>query len=173
MLVSSERATRSRPGSRCVAARNGPPEASRASTSAITTAPTFATTAPVLFGLTNLTFFSLFPGDTVVVGNSGEQGNVTIGSLGKISLAAGTNLVIDTAGGVTGLGTVITTGTVILIQPVIFTPGQAGATVGSDNTSTGLGDQTDKKKLGQNSGSTGGQQNGTVSQESSTGSVCH
>jgi filamentous hemagglutinin family protein len=133
---------------------------------------TFAVT-PTLFGLTNLTFLSLFPGDTIVVGNSGELGNVEMGVNGKITLAAGTNLVIDTLGSVKGLSTVITTGTVLSLAPLIGLPPVTAGEI-DPSSGTGLGDQTDKKKLAQTGGDTsGGQQGGTISSDSNPSDVCH
>jgi hypothetical protein len=162
--------------------------ARQAARSAVTFAfgTTDVTTAgtTTIFGLTNQGFLSQFPGDTIVVGNSMEQGDVTLASLGKFSLASDTSLVIDTLGNITGLGDVTATGTgkVISLEAVIGsspvpTPGEVGANVGTTtSTTTGLGDTTDKKKLGGSGGTANGngQQNGTISNGGNTGSgVCH
>ncbi len=129
------------------------------------------------FGLTNSAFLSLFAGDTVAVGGSLEAGDVTIGTSGPLDIGS-TNLVIDTSGNVTGLSTVTSTGIVNslvnLLGPVVppVTAGEIDPTAGS--TGTGLGDQTDKKHLGQPGGlGDQGQQGGTISNDTNGSGVCH
>ncbi|HEV2236757.1 MAG TPA: hypothetical protein VGR57_08870, partial [Ktedonobacterales bacterium] len=136
-----------------------------------TAAITFAATPP-LFGLTNQAFLSLFPGDTIVIGNSAEVGSVTLGANGPIKLGS-TNLIIDTLGPVTGLGTVTTTGVVKSLFTLLAIPPVTSGEI-DPTSNTGLGDQTDKKKLGQPSSDTGtGQQGGTISSDTSGTGVCH
>ena len=135
---------------------------------------TFSATSST-FGLTNSAFLSLFPGDTIVVGNSAETGSATLGANGPINIGS-TNLIIDTTGSITGLSTVISTGKVLSLLSILgppIPPVTSGEITGS-TTNTGLGDQTDKKKLGQPSGGTGtGQQGGTISSDTSGTGVCH
>ncbi|HEV2332786.1 MAG TPA: hypothetical protein VGV16_06450, partial [Gammaproteobacteria bacterium] len=133
---------------------------------------------PTSFGLTNSSFLSLFPGDTIAVGGTGEAGAVTIGANGPLKLGS-TNLIIFTTGNITGLGTVTSTGIVqsllaFLGPPVPpVTAAEVDPTAGS-GTNTGLGDQTDKRKIGGGGDEGGGSQPaGTVSQDSGNASVCH
>ena len=126
------------------------------------------------FGLTNVGFLSLFPGTTIVVGDATTTGNATLGANGPINIGS-TNLIIDTTGSITGLSTVISTGKVVSLLSILGPPIPPVTSGEIDPTSnTSLGDQTDKKKLGQPSGETGGgQQGGTVSQDNSGTGVCH
>lgn len=130
------------------------------------------------FGLTNSSFLSLFPGDTIAVGGTGEAGVVTIGANGPLDIGD-TNLIIYTTGDITGLGTITSTGIVQSLLSVLgpavppVTAGEVDPTAGS-GTNTGLGDQTDKRKIG-GGGDQGGdnQPAGTVSQDTGNASVCH
>lgn len=74
---------------------------------------------------TNISYqglLSFFPGDTLVIGGTGQLGTVTMGVNGPINLSPGTNLIIDVQGAVAGLGSVASTGLVATLQSLLFTP---------------------------------------------------
>ena len=132
------------------------------------------------FNLSNQGFIALFPGATIAIGDDVESGSVFIGANGAFTLADKTNLFFDTTGPVTGLDLLTTTGLVTTLEVFVAAVGTDVVTVGEidpnagSTTNTGLGDQTDKKKLGQPSGGTGtGQQGGTISSDTSGTGVCH
>ncbi len=79
------------------------------------------------FNLSNQAFLSLFPGATIAVGDVAETGAVTLGANGPINIGA-TNLIIDTLGPVTGLGTVISTGHVVSLLSILGPPVQPPTT---------------------------------------------
>jgi filamentous hemagglutinin len=130
------------------------------------------------FNISNQGFFALFPGDTIVVGDDAESGNIFIGANGPFTLAGGTNLLFDTTGSITGLDKITSTGLVGSLETIaaaasdnnIVTAGE----IDPSTTSTSLGDQTDKKRLGSGQNDPNGEgAGGTISQDSGTSSVCH
>ena len=125
------------------------------------------------FFLSNLGFLSLFPGDTVAVGSAQESGAVTVGASGAFDIGS-TNLIIESSGAITGLSTVTSTGLVVSLLSILGPP-IPPVTAGEidPTTSTGLGDQTDKKHFGQNGVSGDGQQGGTISNDDTGTGVCH
>ncbi len=131
------------------------------------------------FNISNQGFFALFPGDTIAVGDDVESGAVFIGLNGGFTLADKTNLYFDTSGPITGLDLITSTGLVSSLENFVATANDSVVTVGeidptAGSTRTGLGDQTDKKHLGQN-GDFGdqGQQGGTISNDTNGSGVCH
>jgi hypothetical protein len=130
------------------------------------------------FNVSNTGFFALFPGDTIAIGDDSESGSVFIGVDGAFTLAPKTNLFFDTTGPVTGLNLITSTGIVTTLETFVATVGTDVVTVGeidptAGTTKTGLGDQTDKKHLGQNGGQGGGPQGGTISNDDNPSGVCH
>ncbi|MFI4967495.1 MAG: filamentous hemagglutinin N-terminal domain-containing protein [Gammaproteobacteria bacterium] len=131
------------------------------------------------FNLSDKAFFSLFPGDTIVIGDDAETGSVQIGGNGPFTLAGGTNLLFDTTGTITGLSNITGSG---LVGSLVTVAGNSGdnnvVTAGEidpSTTTTSLGDQTDKKHLGHNGqpGGNGEGQNGIIGTDTDTSSVCH
>ncbi len=129
------------------------------------------------FNISNQGFFALFPGDTIVIGDDAESGDVFIGDAGPFTLAGGTNLLFDTSGTITGLGKITSTGLVGSLETVaaagndnnVITAGE----IDPSTTTTSLGDQTDKKHLGGNQNGANGQPGGSITQDTGTSSVCH
>jgi hypothetical protein len=64
---------------------------------------------------------------------------------------------------------------VTTLETLVATLGTDVVTAGEvdPTTKTGLGDQTDKKRLGQNGGVNGGPQGGTISNDDNPTGVCH
>ncbi|MGH8372831.1 MAG: filamentous hemagglutinin N-terminal domain-containing protein [Gammaproteobacteria bacterium] len=115
---------------------------------------------------------NLFPGTTLMIGGSGTTGAVTIGNQGTITLNGGSNFLVFTAGNVTGLDKILTTGLVgNLLELVNFQVPTASEIQNTNNTS----DDTDqKKKKNTNTGGTeNGDSGGTVAQDDDTSGVCH
>lgn len=132
------------------------------------------TTAATL-DLSNAAFISLFPGATVVVGGDGYAGNVTLASQGKFALAAGTNLIIDTSGNVTGLGDVTSTGVVVLLQSLLGPPVPPPTSGEIDPTSTNNNNtaSNNDKKQQVGGGTTGTGSPGGITQDTGNATVCH
>ena len=128
-----------------------------------------------VFNVSNDAFFALFPGDTIVVGDDTESGAVFIGTNGPFTLAAGTNLFFDTSGPITGLGLITSSGLVASLETLVSTEDTNIVTAGEidPTTKTGLGDQTDKRHLGQNGGAGGGGIGGTIADDDDPSGVCH
>ena len=131
------------------------------------------------FDIGNKSFLALFPGDTIVISDDAETGDVTIGNGGAFTLAGGTNLLFDTTGTITGLSNLISTGLVGSLVTVAAAAGNndvvTAGEIDPSTTTTSLGDQTDKKHLGHNGQGFGNGegQNGIIGTDTDTSSVCH
>jgi hypothetical protein len=130
------------------------------------------------FNISNQGFFALFPGDTIVIGDDAESGDVFIGDNGPFTLAGGTNLLFDTTGTITGLGKITSTGLVGSLETVAAAAGDDNVVTAGEidpsTTTTSLGDQTDKKHLGNGQNDANGEgPGGTISQDTGNSSVCH
>ena len=126
------------------------------------------------FNLSNSLFLSLFSGDTIVVGNFQESGDVTIGGNGAFTLSGGTNLLIYSTGNVTGLDNVTSTGIVAQLITQAATPPPTAGEIDPNSGGTGT-TLTIKKKNGGSFdvNADTGNKGGTVSQDTGTTSVCH
>ena len=130
----------------------------------------------------NQGLLALFAGDTILIGSSGESGNVDIGVNGAFALssdAAGnpTNLIIDTSGTVTGLGLVTSTGLVTTLDALAgseIPPVTSGEIDPTTDTVQGTTNTDDQKRLLLIQALTGsGPQGGTVTEDNGSASVCH
>ncbi|HET7395668.1 MAG TPA: hypothetical protein VFK12_04455, partial [Gammaproteobacteria bacterium] len=118
------------------------------------------------------TLLNLFPGTTFLIGGTGTTGDMTIGSQGKITLGGGSNFLVETAGNVTGLENILTTGLVgNLFELVNFQVPTASEIQNTSGTSDGNSDQKKKKttNTGDNESGGGG---GSVEQDDDTSGVC-
>ena len=129
------------------------------------------------FDISNQGFFALFPGDTIAIGDDTESGAVFIGANGRMTLAPKTNLFFDTIGPITGLNLITTTGIIGTLEAVagsgngvVVTTGEIDPSAG--DTKTGLGDQTDKRRLGSLGGNGNGGDGGTIGEGAGGGNVC-
>ncbi len=126
------------------------------------------------FNLSNSLFLSQFSGDTVVVGNFQESGDVTIGANGAFNLGGGTNLLIYSTGNVTGLDNVTSTGIVAQLITQAATPPPTAGEIDPNSGGTGT-TVIIKKKNGEtiDVNADTGNKGGTISQDTGTTSVCH
>ena len=139
------------------------------SSAAVALVETNATTAAT-FNLSNQGFISLFPGDTVAVGDAQESGAVTIGANGIFDIGS-TNLIIESTGAVTGLSTVTSTGLVVSLFSILGPPIPPVTSGEIDPTAAGT---TPSKQNGLGIGGAGGGGiGGTIADDDNPSGVCH
>jgi filamentous hemagglutinin family protein len=126
--------------------------------------------------LNNTGFLDQFgDGTTLVLGASGQTGDITLGNGGSFDIGSD-NLIVDTGGNVTGLGNVISTGIVSSLEALLGsavpppTSGEIDPTSSNNNNTAG-----DKKHQNQGNGEAGanGTQGGSITQSTNAGGACH
>jgi filamentous hemagglutinin family protein len=100
------------------------------------------------FNLSNSGFLSLFPEITLLLGTSAQTGNITLGGNGNIDIGAD-NLVVATAGTITGLDKITSTGLVTSLMSILGPPVPPPTSGEIDPNS---GNNTGNKKHGEQTG---------------------
>jgi hypothetical protein len=114
-------------------------------------------------------------GTTLVVGASGQTGDITLGNNGTFDIGSD-NLILDTGGNITGLGNVTSTGIVSSLEALLGsavappTSGEIDPT--SVNNNNAAGDKKHQNQGGEDAGANG-TQGGSITQDTGNSSVCH
>jgi filamentous hemagglutinin family protein len=121
-------------------------------------------------------FLGLFgDGATLVLGASGQTGDISLGNNGSFDIGSD-NLIVDTTGNVTGLGNVTSTGIVSslesLLGSLVVPPTSSEIDPTSVNNNNAAGDKKHQNHNGETEGSNSAQ-GGTISQDTSASSACH